>query len=172
MGPSKSSSHPVIAETFKCFFSGSSPLLNTHSSGVANGSHISWCDSRITLILENITSRIYDTCFWRPSIWVTRGWNCRFNHGLRRKKKVWEEKKLSDAKPALLWPKGTSEFGRGAFWNFPEKCPLKDGTLCYFPRSSKVPACINPFLPTVAFSQPIFAHRSNICCPIDWRLSA
>ena len=94
MGPSKSSSHPVIAETFKCFFSGSSPLLNTHSSGVANGSHISWCDSRITLILENITSRIYDTCFWRPSIWVTRGWNCRLNHGLRRKKKF-EKKKNS-----------------------------------------------------------------------------
>ena len=27
---------------------------------------------------------------------------------------------------------------------------------------------LNPFLPTVAFSQPIFAHRSNICCPRDW----
>ena len=31
---------------------------------------------------------------------------------------------------------------------------------------------INPFLPTVAFSLPIFAHRSNFCCPRDWRLSA
>ena len=30
----------------------------------------------------------------------------------------------------------------------------------------------NPFMPTVAFSQPIFAHRSNICCPRDWRLLA
>ena len=27
---------------------------------------------------------------------------------------------------------------------------------------------LNPFLPTVAFSQP----SSNICCPRDWRLSA
>ena len=26
-------------------------------------------------------------------------------------------------------------------------------------------------LPTVAFSQPIFAHRSKIWCPRDWRLS-
>ena len=30
----------------------------------------------------------------------------------------------------------------------------------------------NPCMPTVAFLQPVFAHRSNICCSRVWRLSA
>ena len=39
-------------------------------------------------------------------------------------------------------------------------------------RSENPMQVFNPFLPTVAFSQPNFAHRSNSCCPRDWRLSA
>ena len=37
-----------------------------------------------------------------------------------------------------------------------------------YPTSLIRRANLNPFLPTVAFSQP----SSNICCPRDWRLSA